>query len=346
MNGPPEITACAEAGVRGGTTRRRHECRSVVLHADDLGMNESVTAGILRGFSHGLLTSTSVLTNAPGCAAALRRWKELLLRLAHEELPSLAARHRLRDPLTSFDLGIHVNLTEGRPLTGERYPPPLLDGEGCFPGAFGLASRLVKCGARFRQAIEVELCAQIEMLLDCGIAPTHLNAHQYADLLPIVASIVPDLLNRYGVRVVRVPWERRLFRSTLLQRFEPAQWCLGQIKRMFAFHQLVEMRRRRLVFPEAFFGTAHAGRIDLALMRTFITAAGPGVTEIGMHPGAPAPSPGQAANEAGWHDPLVGRAAELSLLTSVELIDLLEAQDVRLTRLSDLPARLSIPAAA
>jgi predicted glycoside hydrolase/deacetylase ChbG (UPF0249 family) len=317
-----------------------------VLHADDLGMNESVTAGIFHGFSHGLLTSTSVLTNAPGCAAALKQWKELLLRLAHEELPSIKARRRLGDPLTSFDLGIHVNLTQGHPLTGERYPPPLLDGEGCFPGVFGLASRLLKYGARFRQAVEAELHAQIEVLLDCGIAPTHLNAHQYADLLPVVASIVPDLLNRYGVRVVRVPWEKRLFRSTLRQRFEPARWCLGQIKRMFAFHQLVEMRRRKLFFPQTFFGTAHAGRIDLALMRTFITAAGSGVTEIAMHPGAPAPSLAQAPNEAGWHDPLVGRAAELSLLASVELIDLLETQQVRLTRLSSLPARQPISAAA
>ncbi len=346
MNGPPEIMPGAGPGIRGTPTRRRHDCRSVVLHADDLGMSESVTAGVLRGFSHGLLTSTSVLTNAPRCAAALAQWNELLLRLAHEDLPSIAARRRLGDPLTSFDLGIHVNLTQGRPLTGERYPTALLDGEGCFPGAFGLASRLLKYGARFRRAIEAELRAQIEVLLDFGIAPTHLNAHQYADLLPVVASIVPELLNRYAVRVVRVPWEKRLSRSTLGQRFEPVPWCLAQIKRMFAFHQLVEMRRRKLFFPQAFFGTAHAGRIDLALMRTFITAAGPGVTEIGMHPGAPVPSSGQAPNEAGWHDPLVGRAAELSLLTSVALIDLLEAQQVRLTRLSHLGVRHAIPAAA
>jgi chitin disaccharide deacetylase len=347
MNGPPEIRAGLVSSVRRGRHCSRLDCRSVVLHADDLGLNESVTAGILRGFSHGLLTSTSVLTNAPGCAAAIGQWKELLLRLAHEDLPSLAARRRLADPRTSFDLGIHLNLTQGFPVTGERYPPRLLDGEGRFPGAFGLASRLLRCGVKFRQAIETELRAQIELLLDCGIAPTHLNAHQYADLLPVVASIVSDLLKRYGIYVVRVPWERRLFRSTLWQRFEPAQWCLGQIKRMFAFHQLVDMRRKGIAFPEAFFGTAHAGRIDLALMRTFITSAGPGVTEIGMHPGAPSTPASQAGRHAAWHDPLSsGRAAELSMLTSPELIDLLEAQQIRLTRLSDLASRQPMSAAA
>jgi predicted glycoside hydrolase/deacetylase ChbG (UPF0249 family) len=328
-------------------THRRPDCRNVVLHADDLGMNELVSAGILRAFSHGVLTSTSVLTNAPGCAAALGQWKELLLRLEHEDLPSLEARRRLTDRLTPFDLGIHLNLTQGRPVTGERFPPALLDGKGCFPGAFGLAYRLLKCGVRFRPAIEAELRAQIEILLDWGISPTHLNAHQYADLLPVVGSIVPDLLNRYRIRVVRVPWERRLFRSTLWQRFEPAPWCLAQIKRMFAFHQLVDMRRKKLAFPEAYFGTAHAGRIDLALMRTFITAAGPGVTEICLHPGAPAPTSDLTANEVAWHDLLAaGRAAELSLLTSAELVDLLECQQVRLARLSELALRLPNSAAA
>ena len=38
---------------------------TIILHADDFGMNPAVTAGIVRGFEHGLLTSTSLLTNAP-----------------------------------------------------------------------------------------------------------------------------------------------------------------------------------------------------------------------------------------------------------------------------------------
>ncbi len=37
----------------------------IVFHADDFGMNCAVTDGIVRGFQHGLITSTALLANAP-----------------------------------------------------------------------------------------------------------------------------------------------------------------------------------------------------------------------------------------------------------------------------------------
>lgn len=325
-------------------------CRSLVLHADDFGMNEAVSRGILQGFSHGLLTSTAILTNAPGCARAIAQWQDLQSRFAQHDLPSLESRARLADSPAPFDLGIHLNLTQGRPLTAGRYPALLLDDDGRFPGVFGLARRLLISGWKFRAAIERELTAQIEVLLDHRVTPTHLNAHQYIDLFPVVAAMIPALLRRYSIRVIRIPWERDLTRTTLLHRFEPANWCLGQIKRMFAFHHLVEMARHGAAYPAAYFGTSHAGRIDLDLMRRFVATAGQGLTEIGMHPGCPAlDDPGSSASGSetvgdsagdGWHDPLAERrAGELSLLTSPDLVQLLESQRVRLGRLSDLTPR-------
>ncbi len=271
-------------------------CRNLVLHADDFGMNEAVTEGILQGFSQGLLTSTAILTNAPGCARAIAQWHDLQARFAERDLPSIEARQRLADSLAPFDLGIHLNLTQGRPLTAGSYPPWLLDDDGRFPGVFGLARRLWISGWKYRAAVERELTAQIEVLLDHQISPTHLNAHQYIDLFPCVTAILPELLRRYSIRVVRVPWERGLTRTTLLRRFEPVHWrlgnwCLGQIKRMFAFHHLVEMTRHGVAHPAAYFGTSHAGRIDLDLMKRFVMTAGPGLTEIGMHPGCPVSDP-------------------------------------------------------
>jgi len=321
--------------------------RRLVLHADDFGMNDFVNAGILRAFSHGVLTSTSVLTNAPGCAGALSRWSELQTRFSQDDIPSLEARRRLGDSATPFDLGVHLNLTQGRPLTGNRYPAPLLDTDGLFPGVFRLARRLATSGRRFSQAIEDELCAQIEVLLAMGISPTHVNAHQYIDILPIVASIIPRLMQRYAIPVTRVPWETHLNQTTLLHRFEPANWCLAQVKRMFAFHHFLTMQRLGIPHPDRFFGTSHAGRIDLTLMETFVTAAGRGVTEIGMHPGSYEAVGRSAESTDGWGDPLAAlRSAELSLLTSSELVELLESRQVYLARLSDLAAQRAAFAAA
>ena len=56
----------------------------LVLHADDFGMSRAVTDGILRGFQYGLLTSTSVLVNAPDAGRAARAM----------EGPRRATRHR------------------------------------------------------------------------------------------------------------------------------------------------------------------------------------------------------------------------------------------------------------
>ena len=332
----PEIRRTCRGGERPAV------CRSLVLHADDFGMNEAVSRGILQGFSQGLLTSTAILTNAPYCARAIAQWNELQSRLAQHELPSIEARERLADSLAPFDLGIHLNLTQGRPLTAGRYPAPLLDNEGRFPGVFALARRLLISGWRYRAAIERELASQIEVLLDHRIVPTHLNAHQYIDLFPVAASIIPALLQRYSIPVVRSPWEPGLTQTTLLRGFQPVgwrlgNWCLGQIKRLFAFHHLVEMTRRGIAHPAAFFGTSHAGRIDLDLMRRFVATAGRGLTEIGMHPGCTASESTDELEGDGWHDPLGNlRAAELAVLTSPEMVRHLETQQIRLGRLSDL----------
>jgi predicted glycoside hydrolase/deacetylase ChbG (UPF0249 family) len=334
------IQARALNRFRGpGQSDRSTSSRKFILHADDFGMNDAVTNGILEGFRDGLLTSTSVLTNAPGCIKALESWKELLAQFAVGGLPSSPARQQLSDSAAPFDLGIHLNLTQGRPLTGEKFPPELLDRRGMLPGVAALAQRLLIGGWKYRDSIEQELRSQIEVLLDHGISPTHLNAHQYVDTFPVVASVVPALLLRYTIPVVRVPWENSLATSTLLHRFEPLNWCLGQIKRLFAYHYLLEMGRRGIAHPAGYFGTSHAGRIDLSRMRIFISAAKAGFTEIGMHPGCPTDASQTCAIDDAWHDPLDAlRPHELSLLKSPELAMLFETHHIRLSRLSELTA--------
>jgi predicted glycoside hydrolase/deacetylase ChbG (UPF0249 family) len=334
----------ARARQQPGCSQR---VRHFVLHADDFGMNDAVTEGILAGFTEGLLTSTSIITNSPGSTRALNHWKDLQARYAVRDLPSLEARLRLYDSPAPFDLGIHLNLTQGRPLTGDKYPAELLDERGLFPGIGPLARRLLIGGWKFRDFLEQEFKAQIEFLLDHGISPSHLNAHQYVDTFPVVASLTPALLHRYGIRVVRVPWERGVTRSTLIHRFEPLNWCLGQVKGLFAWQHGLEMERRGVLHPSGYFGASHAGRIDLPTMEIFVSLARSGLSEIGMHPGG-LPVPGTApCSGDGWDDPLATlRPRELALLTSPDLALLLETHRIRLSRLADLVERQDVNVAA
>ncbi len=146
-------------------------------------MNRSVTEGIIRGFAHGLLTSTSLLANAPDAPGALAAWRKLEGQRAAGRLPSADARARLGEAALPFELGIHLNLTQGRPLTGG-YPPQLVDETGCFRGIGRLFRHLYRRRSSFEGALRSELSAQIEFLLDHGFHPTHLNGHQYVELLP------------------------------------------------------------------------------------------------------------------------------------------------------------------
>ncbi|HLJ11512.1 MAG TPA: ChbG/HpnK family deacetylase [Planctomycetaceae bacterium] len=341
----PRIEPPDQEAVRGMHSQRpagrsSQPRRLVILHADDFGMNDAVNRGIIDGFTHGLLTSTAVLANAPGCSSALAAWKELQARFGRGELPSADSRRRLADSHAPLDLGIHLNLTQGRPLTGSAYPAQLLSKSGTFPGIFGLAVRLLASRWKYQNAIRSELCAQIEMLLDHGIAPSHLNGHQYVETLPVVSAMIPELLKRYAISVVRMPWERHLTKTTLVHRFEPANWCLAQIKRLFACHYLVRMRRHAVVYSADYFGTSHAGRVDLELMRQFLGAARSGITEIGLHPGTLIGTKRASESSDDWHDPLAQtRPRELSLLVSSELVELLATQQVSLGRLGDLAVR-------
>ena len=92
----------------------------LILHADDFGLNRATTEGVLRGFRHGVLTSSAVIANAPAASEALAAWKHLLAEWHEQSWPSAAVRRMLGDPRLPPDLGVHLNLTQGRPLSLEQ----------------------------------------------------------------------------------------------------------------------------------------------------------------------------------------------------------------------------------
>ncbi|HUY33039.1 MAG TPA: ChbG/HpnK family deacetylase [Pirellulales bacterium] len=315
--------------------------RRVALHADDLGMNRAVNKGIFQAFEQGLLTSASVLTNAPHAISAIACWKDRFAGRPAGEFAVAAGRRLLDDLSLPFDLGIHLNLSQGRPLTADRYPSGLLDRDGCFPGIGSLFRRLYRA-TRWEAAIEAELSAQIKVLLDHGLRPTHLNGHQYVELLPALARCIPRLLRRYAIPALRVAWEPPSWRTSLRTGFRPANCLLSAVKRHFARKFRARIGRCDIPHPDVYFGASHAGRIDLALLRGFLSGAGSfSLAEIALHPASAAPHPASAAVtpdaqavEPEWRDPLAAwRPRELELLLSPALADFLLSQGLRLGRI-------------
>jgi predicted glycoside hydrolase/deacetylase ChbG (UPF0249 family) len=307
--------------------------RRVVLHADDFGMNVAVTDGILRGFEEGILTSTSLLTNAPDAERALNSWRALETRRRGGGLKSAPRRLRLDDPAQPFDLGVHLNLTQGRPIIGRRYPAELLGRDGLFPGIFGLYRRLQRASLAVMERIEEELTCQVQFMLDRGHPPTHINGHQYIELLPPIGRSVESLLERFHIPVVRIAYEPSWLQSLLWPGVATAQWLLGGVKKYYAGRFRSSTQKKVEHATDAFFGTMTAGTTTAAMIGAFLEASPSSrLAEIGLHPAL-------GSNETcgrgdGWTDPLaVERPKELAMIASVELEEHLEQHGCGLARL-------------
>lgn len=316
--------------MKTGSTRR------LVLHADDFGMNHAINRGILHAFRNGLLTSTSLLANAPHASAACREWRSLITQHQSSELASSNLRNSMSDSQLPFDLGIHLNLTQGQPLTGSRFPAELLDRDGNFPGIGNQFLRLQRSNPACLSAVASELQAQIEWMCDQGLRPTHLNGHQYIELIPGISAMIPILMSRYAIPVVRVALEPSLARNVLFCG-RIADWGLGLVKRYYANQFRRQMLEANIQFPDRFFGTSHAGRISHAVFDGFLTCSDlVGLTEVGMHPGVE-PDQDDGPVTSDWNDPLANvRPAELRWLCDPALANLLQQKRICLGRLQSL----------
>ncbi|MGH7278668.1 MAG: ChbG/HpnK family deacetylase, partial [Candidatus Rokuibacteriota bacterium] len=143
--------------------------RRLIVNADDFGLTRGVSAGILAAHRHGIVTSTTVLVTAA---------------LDREQLAAA------RD--SALGIGIHVNLTLGKPLTRAA---SLTDGHG----AFVRDARRAAAAAKPRD-VEAEIEAQVDKFLSLlKQHPTHLDTHHHVGLYPPVREVVVAAGRRLGV---------------------------------------------------------------------------------------------------------------------------------------------------
>src|SRR5262245_66477682 len=98
-------------------------------------------------------------------------------------------------------VGLHLNLTEGVPLT-----PGICRTPFCIDGRFApptLMNFYRPAGASTRRAVADEVEAQIAMARDAGISLTHLDSHNDIHTAPSIARIVADVASARGIARVR-----------------------------------------------------------------------------------------------------------------------------------------------
>lgn len=160
--------------------RVRQRNAKIIINADDYGMTPGVNKAIEKLHKMERLTSVSLLVNMPWSADAF----------------AFASREG------NMRLGVHLNLTTGRPLLPQQEVPTLVTSEGQFYDMPSFISRYV---ARLIDPVEIEreLSAQIALARENGIRPQHLDSHMHFHALKSLGRLVDELAAVHGVPTVR-----------------------------------------------------------------------------------------------------------------------------------------------
>jgi len=228
--------------------------RLLIVNADDYGLTEAVSAGILRAHHHGLVTSTSALTLAPGFART-GAW--------------------LAD---AGGLGVGVHLAavgEDPPLLAAAEIPSLVDGRGRLASSWRVFLRRATAGRVDPDDLRREFGAQIDAVAALGVPISHLDSHQHLHLWPSVRPVVLALAMDRRVPAVRVPRSHRR---------RPVSVVVNRLASALA----TAARGAGLLFADDASGVDEAGHLDggrlVAALDGFV-ARGARSAELGTHPG-------------------------------------------------------------
>ncbi|MDD1005256.1 MULTISPECIES: ChbG/HpnK family deacetylase [Pseudomonas] len=153
--------------------------RQVIVNADDFGLSPNENAVIFAAFQAGVISSATAMANMPAFEAACAM-----------------ARH----PTLQGRVGLHFNLTYGRPLSqGILARRTFCDDFGVFD--LSLPRHSFWLGREDREAVREELQAQWQRCVDHGMRPSHIDSHQHVHNIWPVGEIVARFAAHQGVPV-------------------------------------------------------------------------------------------------------------------------------------------------
>jgi predicted glycoside hydrolase/deacetylase ChbG (UPF0249 family) len=275
----------------------------LILSADDFGMNEAVSRGILTAASQGSLRATAAMANCAFFESAL------------SELDASGE---------SLDVGIHLNLTWGIPLSHPSLIPSIVDDE----------DRLLTRGALLQRSLlhrisedEVyeEFRAQCARLALIRGRITHLDGHHHIHVYPVVRRAAERVAHEFGISYVRAPREGL---------WSPWYWGMGRRLGMSLLRSSGKpyWRKRGFCTPDFFGGFAlGCGPAFRERWIGTLSRIREGVTEIMVHPG-------YSSGDNDTYDE--GRRDELEWLVSGELEEAAGARGILFTSFAELADRM------
>jgi predicted glycoside hydrolase/deacetylase ChbG (UPF0249 family) len=277
----------------------RNDAKYLIVNADDFGYFRCVTEGILEAHRKGIVTATGILANGH----VFERDRDLIA------------------AAEGIDFGVHLNLTEGRPLT-ESVRRCFASHNSRFAGKM-VFLKIYLAGRLPISHVVAEWRAQIEECLKFGLSLKFLNSHEHLHMLPALFDVTRNLAAEYGIPFVRLSAPERILslRSSRLVRD-------GALK-------LMDLRNSaRTKTPSPYFlGMAHSGALSREHLGVLLESLKPGrVYELMCHPGR------FDSREVTRKDLLDYHSWELELraLCCGEIRSRLRQLNIKLVRFSDL----------
>lgn len=149
--------------------------KKIVINADDFGLTEAVSLGIISGHVEGVISSTSLMVNMDYAKEACKIAKSY---------PELG-------------LGVHLNVTLGKPIFEASKIPSLVNENGIFHSGKDYSLGLVTPN---EDELLIEFEAQIQNFIEfTGRNPDHINYHHKYDFFGLFPNITNFLIEKYNV---------------------------------------------------------------------------------------------------------------------------------------------------
>jgi predicted glycoside hydrolase/deacetylase ChbG (UPF0249 family) len=161
--------------------------RTLIITADDLGIDPRRDDGILLAYARGAITQASLLVRGQSAASAVN-----------------AARR------VGLPLGLHLDLTESPASAAPASTPTLLDAHGNKRGKHGLRSAIAEGAIDPADVVRETraLLAAFESLV--GRPAQHVDGHQHVQSIPFLAEILAPVFAEAGVRTTRIAEQREV----------------------------------------------------------------------------------------------------------------------------------------
>jgi predicted glycoside hydrolase/deacetylase ChbG (UPF0249 family) len=172
---------------------------NLIINADDFGISKAVNYAIMAAMDSTICTDTTLLANFD----------------ESENAANLAISMNRTDRV-----GIHLNLTEGLPLSLKiRSEPRFCNQEGYFHNK--KLKRIALLSKSEKIAVQEELTSQIRLCRKFGIPISHADSHNHIHEEPGLGLLIMDILKNENIPYLRLTnnigetsFVNRIYRST------------------------------------------------------------------------------------------------------------------------------------